>query len=73
MLMPSAPAVPSVPSAPSAPVFSQESLHPPTYESCVFGANPNTELGTNFEKGEVIESDSSEFKPLYPVYKDYSI
>ena len=53
------------PSAPLAPIL--------THDACIFGANPNKELGTNFEKGDVVESDSNEFTPLYPVYKDYSI
>jgi hypothetical protein len=39
----------------------------------MFGTNPNKELGINFEKGEVVESDSNEFRPMYPIYKDYSI
>ena len=39
----------------------------------MFGSNPNKELGINFDKGEIIESDSNEFRPMYPVYKDYSI
>jgi hypothetical protein len=43
------------------------------YLKGMFGTNPNKELGINFEKGEVVESDSNEFRPMYPIYKDYSI
>ena len=47
---------------------------PPSYEACMFGANPNKELiETNYERGELVESNSNNFTPLYPVYKDFSI
>lgn len=45
----------------------------PSYQECMFGANPNQEFDSGFQKGELIESDLSTFKPFYPYYKDYSI
>ena len=36
----------------------------------MFGSDPNNTMGTNFEKGEMVDSDSNEFKPMYSFYKD---
>ena len=44
---------------------------PSSFQACMFG----NENSANFEpasKGEIVESNSSSFKPMYPFYKDFS-
>ena len=55
-----------LPSAPFNP-YTDINIPPPSYQECLF--DPNS-LSQDEKKGELLESDETTFKPLYPVFKD---
>lgn len=46
---------------------------PYSYEGCMFGPNTTKLSNEDDEKGEYYENDSNTYRPLYPVYKDFSM
>ena len=47
------------------------SLPQPAYQACMFG-NENSNNFQPASKGEVMESNSSSFMPMYPYFQDFS-